>query len=29
MRRAEMALQYAEVSGYDDRTCSFDELPAT
>jgi PleD family two-component response regulator len=29
MRRAEAALQYAEVSGYDDRTFSFDELPAT
>lgn len=28
MRRAEAALQYAEVSGYSDRTYSFDELPA-
>jgi len=29
MRRAEAALQYAEVSGYEERTFSFDELPAT
>ena len=29
MRRAEAALQYAEVSGSADRTFSFDELPAT
>ena len=29
MRRAEAALQYAEVSGDEDRTFSFDELPAT
>jgi PleD family two-component response regulator len=29
MRRAEAALQYAEVSGYADPTFSFDELPAT
>jgi PleD family two-component response regulator len=29
MRRAEAALHYAEVSGHDDRTFSFDELPAT
>lgn len=29
MRRAEAALQYAEVSGSEDRTFSFDELPAT
>jgi PleD family two-component response regulator len=28
MRRAEAALQYAEVSGHEDRTFSFDELPA-
>jgi PleD family two-component response regulator len=29
MRRAEAALQHAEVGGHDERTCSFDELPAT
>jgi len=29
MRRAEAALQYAEISGSGERSFSFDELPAT